>query len=69
MIQRDVRNVIEGLKVLSNVGRVIVGFITLFGLISFFDLGFPEYLKFTFDFPEGHNEFGWAQAECKRYSC
>ncbi|XP_035511840.1 uncharacterized protein LOC118323887 isoform X2 [Morone saxatilis] len=50
----DVGVVIEGIKVLSNVGSVIMGFIMLFimlfGLIYALDLAFPENLKYTFEF-------------------
>lgn len=46
----DVGIVIEGLKVLNNVGSVILGFIMLFGLIYALDLSFPENLKYTFEF-------------------
>ncbi|KAE8299649.1 hypothetical protein D5F01_LYC02059 [Larimichthys crocea] len=44
----DVGVVIEGIKVLNNVGSVIMGFIMLFGL--FYDLAFSEKLKYTFEF-------------------
>ncbi|XP_071351291.1 uncharacterized protein [Trachinotus anak] len=46
----DVGVVIEGIKVLNNVGSVIMGFIMLFGLIYALDLAFPENLKYTFEF-------------------
>lgn len=35
----DVGVVIEGIKVLSNIGSVIMGFIMLFGLVYALDLG------------------------------
>lgn len=47
---QDVGVVIEGIKVLSNVGSVIMGFVILFGLIYALDLAFPENLKYTFEF-------------------
>lgn len=52
MIRRDgdVGVVIEGIKVLSNVGSVIMGFIMLYGLIYALDLSFPDNLKYTFEF-------------------
>lgn len=46
----DVVIVIEGIKVLGDVGSVITGFIMLFGLIYALDLAFPENLKYTFEF-------------------
>uniref|UniRef100_A0A8P4GG64 Uncharacterized protein n=1 Tax=Dicentrarchus labrax TaxID=13489 RepID=A0A8P4GG64_DICLA len=46
----DVGVVIEGIKVLNNVGSVIMGFIMLFGLIYALDLAFPQNLKYTFEF-------------------
>ncbi|XP_020555576.1 uncharacterized protein LOC110013549 [Oryzias latipes] len=46
----DVGVVIEGLKVLKNVGSIILGFIMLFGLIYALDLSFPENFKYTFKF-------------------
>ncbi|XP_051996479.1 uncharacterized protein LOC127653727 [Xyrauchen texanus] len=46
----DVGVVIEGIKVLSNLGSVIMGFIMLFGLIYALDLSFPDNLKYTFEF-------------------
>lgn len=47
---QDVGIVIEGIKVLTNVGSVIMGFVVLFGLIYALDLRFPENLKYTFEF-------------------
>lgn len=46
----DVSIVMEGTKVLSQVGSVIMGFILTFGLIYALDLRFPENLKYTFEF-------------------
>lgn len=46
----DVGIVIEGTKVLSQVGSVIMGFILMFGLVYALDLSFPENLKYTFEF-------------------
>uniref|UniRef100_A0A8C9XZN7 Uncharacterized protein n=1 Tax=Sander lucioperca TaxID=283035 RepID=A0A8C9XZN7_SANLU len=46
----DVGVVIEGIKVLSNLGTVIMGFVMLFGLIYALDLSFPDNLKYTFEF-------------------
>ncbi|XDV39051.1 hypothetical protein PO909_008346 [Leuciscus waleckii] len=46
----DVGVVIEGIKVLSNLGSVIMGFVMLFGLIYALDLSFPDNLKYTFEF-------------------
>lgn len=46
----DVGVVIEGIKVLNNLGSVTTGFIMLFGLIYALDLAFPENLKYTFEF-------------------
>lgn len=42
--------VIKGIKVLSDFGSVIMGFIMLFGLIYALDLAFPDNLKYTFEF-------------------
>lgn len=57
--------VIDGIKVLNNMGSLIMGFIMLFGFIYALDLSFPDNMKYTFRIlPEDHNEFGWAQAEC-----
>uniref|UniRef100_A0A8D0AWM8 Uncharacterized protein n=1 Tax=Sander lucioperca TaxID=283035 RepID=A0A8D0AWM8_SANLU len=39
---------IEGIKVLSNLGSVTMGFV--FGLIYALDLSFPDNLKYTFEF-------------------
>uniref|UniRef100_A0AAY5K4F4 Uncharacterized protein n=1 Tax=Esox lucius TaxID=8010 RepID=A0AAY5K4F4_ESOLU len=44
----DVGIVIEGVKFLSHVGNVIMGFIMLFGLIYALDLSFPDKLKYLF---------------------
>lgn len=44
----DVRVVIEGIKVLNNMGSPIMGFIILFGLIYALDLSFLDNLKSTF---------------------
>lgn len=46
----DVGVVIEGMKVLSNLGSVIMGFVMFFGLIYALDLSFPDNLKYTFVF-------------------
>ncbi|KAF3855361.1 hypothetical protein F7725_023416 [Dissostichus mawsoni] len=46
----DVGIVIEGIKVMENVGSVIVGLIMLLGLIYALDLSFPDNLKYTFEF-------------------
>ncbi|XP_077090383.1 uncharacterized protein LOC143741778 [Siphateles boraxobius] len=46
----DIGVVIEGIKVLSNLGSVIMGFVMLFGLIYALDLSFPDNLKYTFEF-------------------
>uniref|UniRef100_UPI0037E6FF11 uncharacterized protein n=1 Tax=Semicossyphus pulcher TaxID=241346 RepID=UPI0037E6FF11 len=46
----DVGVVIEGVKVLTNVGSPIMAFILLFGLIYALDLTFPDNLKYTFEF-------------------
>lgn len=46
----DVGVVIEGIKVLNNLGGVIMGFIMLFGLVYALDLAFPENLKYSFEF-------------------
>uniref|UniRef100_A0A8D0ADG8 Uncharacterized protein n=1 Tax=Sander lucioperca TaxID=283035 RepID=A0A8D0ADG8_SANLU len=46
----DVGVVIEGIKVLSNLGSVIMGFVMLFGLIYALDLNFPDNLKYIFEF-------------------
>ncbi|KAF1394696.1 hypothetical protein PFLUV_G00003830 [Perca fluviatilis] len=43
----DICVVIEGIKVLSNLGSVIMGFVMLFGLIYALDLSFPDNLKYT----------------------
>lgn len=46
----DVGVVIEGIKVLNNLGSVTTGSIVLFGLIYALDLAFPKNLKYTFEF-------------------
>ena len=46
----DVGIVIEGVKVLNQVGSVIMAFIMLFGLIYALDLSFPGNLKYSFEF-------------------
>ncbi|XP_033982265.1 uncharacterized protein LOC117479428 [Trematomus bernacchii] len=46
----DVGIVIEGIKVMENVGSVIVGLIMLLGLMYALDLSFPDNLKYTFEF-------------------
>ena len=43
----DICVVIEGIKVLSNLGSVIMGFVMLFGLIYALVLSFPDNLKYT----------------------
>ena len=48
----DVGAVIEGVKVLTNVGSVIMAFIMLFGLIYALDLSFSDNLKYTFEFSQ-----------------
>ena len=47
--REDMVVVIEGIKVLNNIGSVTTGFIMLFGLIYALDLAFPENLKYTFE--------------------
>ena len=49
-IAKDVGIVIEGIKVMDNLGRVIMGFIMLFGIINALDRSFPDNLKYTFEF-------------------
>ncbi|KAK0149679.1 hypothetical protein N1851_009561 [Merluccius polli] len=46
----DIGVVIEGVKVLNNVGSATMAFIMLFGLIYALDLSFPDNLKYTFEF-------------------
>uniref|UniRef100_A0AAQ5ZT10 Uncharacterized protein n=1 Tax=Amphiprion ocellaris TaxID=80972 RepID=A0AAQ5ZT10_AMPOC len=46
----DVGIMVEGIKVLSNIGSAILGFIMLFGLIYALELSFPDNLKYTFEF-------------------
>uniref|UniRef100_A0AAQ5ZWT5 Uncharacterized protein n=1 Tax=Amphiprion ocellaris TaxID=80972 RepID=A0AAQ5ZWT5_AMPOC len=46
----DLGIVIEGIKVPSNIGNVILGFILLFGLIYALDLSFPDHMKYTTEF-------------------
>lgn len=59
----DVRVMIEGINVISNVGSIIMGFIMVFGLIYALDLAFPKTHKYTFDsFPEDYHELRWTQA-------
>ena len=48
--QRTWGIVIEGIKVMDNWGRVIMGFIRLFGLFNSLDLSFPDNLRYTFEF-------------------
>lgn len=42
--------VIDGIKVLNNMGSLIMGFIMLFGFIYALDLSFPDNMKYTFEF-------------------
>ena len=46
----DVGIVMEGIKVMENVGSVIVGLIMLSGLMYALDLSFPDNLKYAFEF-------------------
>ena len=46
----DVGIIIEGVKVLSNNGSVILAFIMLFGLVYALESSYPEKLKCTFEF-------------------
>ncbi|CAB1438524.1 unnamed protein product [Pleuronectes platessa] len=46
----DVGIMIEGIKVMENLGRVIMMFIMLFGIINALDRSFPDNLMYTFEF-------------------